>query len=221
MAVRPFQNVTLSQQVRDHLRREILSNRLAPGAHLHEEVIASELGISRAPVREALRLLAAEDLVTIAPRRGAVVRELSADDFRAAYQVREALETLAVRLAVPRMGDDDHVALRELYQRMSDAAAHADAERFGEADAAFHIHIVERSGNKRLIEIYKHLKNQIRQYRRWSMALRGGFERSLVEHAAILGAIDAGDVETAVQRLAEHLRAPQVRLEANAREGRA
>jgi DNA-binding GntR family transcriptional regulator len=219
--VRPFENVTLSQRVRDHLRQEILSNRLAPGAHLQEEVIAEELGISRAPVREALRLLAAEDLVTIAPRRGAVVRELSTADFRAAYQVREALETLAVRLTVPRMSDGDRSTLRDLYRQMADAAAAGDVERFGEADAAFHIHIVEGSGNRRLIETYRHLKNQIRQYRRWSMSLRGGFARPLVEHAAILEAIERNDVETAVRWLTQHLRVPQQRLEAGPQEGTA
>jgi DNA-binding GntR family transcriptional regulator len=79
--MRPFDNVTLSQRVRDHLRDEILSNRLSPGTHLQEEVVAEQLGISRAPVREALRLLAAEDLVTITPRRGAIVKSLSPLEF--------------------------------------------------------------------------------------------------------------------------------------------
>lgn len=210
----PFENATLSQRVRDHLRQEILSNRLAPGTHLHEEVVAAQLGISRAPVREALRLLAAEDLVTIAPRRGAVVRALSAEDFRAAYQVREALEALAIRQAVPRMTDADRRTLRALHQDMVDAAARGDAEQFGEANAAFHIHIVERCGNARLVETYRHLKNQMRQYRWWSMSLRGGLERPLAEHAAILDAIERNDVEVAVQRLTEHIRVPQQRLEA-------
>jgi DNA-binding GntR family transcriptional regulator len=221
MAQKPFENVTLSQRVRDHLRQEILSNRLAPGAHLQEESIADQLGISRAPVREALRLLAAEDLVTIAPRRGAVVKALSAEDFRAAYQVREALETLAIRLAVPRMTDTDRRALRGLYQQMADAAARGDAERFGEANAAFHIYIVERCGNARLVETYKHLKNQMRQYRWWSVALRGAPEGPLAEHAAILDAIERGDLEAAVQRLAEHIRVPQQRLQDASQEGAA
>lgn len=210
---KPFETATLGERVRDHLRQEILSNRLAPGLHLQEEVLAGALGISRAPVREALRLLAAENLVTIAPRRGAVVRALSAEDFRAAYQVREALEGMAVRLAVPRMTEADRRLLRDLHERMVDAAAQGDAERFGEANAAFHIHIVERCGNARLIETYRHLKNQMRQYRWWSMSLRGGLEQPLAEHGAILEAIERGDVEAAVRLLTEHIRVPQLRLQ--------
>ncbi|MDR7484592.1 MAG: GntR family transcriptional regulator [Armatimonadota bacterium] len=102
-----FDNGTLSQRVRDHLLHAILSNRLPPGTHLQEEEIAAQLGISRAPVREALRLLAAEDLVTIAPRRGAIVTSLSPREFLEVYQVRESLEGLAIRLAVPRFTDAD------------------------------------------------------------------------------------------------------------------
>lgn len=214
MAVR-FDNATLSHRVREHLREEILSNRLPPGTHIQEEVIAAQLGISRAPVREALRLLASEDLVTIAPRRGVVVKALSPQDFLAAYQVREALEVLAIRLAMPRLADADLQALRDLHQEMVVCAARGDVGRFFEVNAAFHALVVERSGNERLRDIYRPLTNQMRRYRMRSMSLRGGLERSLAEHAAILEAIQRGDATAAARLFSDHIQVPQRILQAS------
>ncbi len=98
-----FDNTTLRGRVYQHLREGILTNRIAPGTVLQEVPLAESLGVSRGPIREALGDLAAEGLVTITPRRGAVVTSLSKRDFLEAYQVREALESLAVQLAVPVM----------------------------------------------------------------------------------------------------------------------
>ncbi|MGQ0570113.1 MAG: GntR family transcriptional regulator [Armatimonadota bacterium] len=209
-----FDSATLSHRVREHLRDEILSNRLPPGTHLQEEVIAAQLGISRAPVREALRLLASEDLVTIAPRRGVIVKALSPQEFLAAYQVREALEVLAVRLAMPRLVDGDLRTLRDLHQEMVLRAARGEVDRFFEANAAFHTLVVERSGNERLRDIYRQLMNQMRRYRMRSMSLRGGLERSLAEHAAILETIERRDTAAAARLLAEHIEMPQRLLQA-------
>ena len=97
---------TLWERVHDHLRDEILSGRMTSGTELSEVALAESLGVSRGPVREALGRLATEGLVTIRPRRGAVVRALSSDEFIEAYQVREALETMAARLAVPELTDE-------------------------------------------------------------------------------------------------------------------
>jgi DNA-binding GntR family transcriptional regulator len=212
--MRPVDNVTLSQRVRDHLRDEILANRLAPGTHLQEEEIAEQLGISRAPVREALRLLAAEDLVTIAPRRGAIVKALSPQEFLDAYQVREALEVLAIRLAIPRLAETDLQALRDLHGEMMLSAARSDVEGFFEANTAFHTTLVEASGNARLRELYRLLMNQLQRHRMRSMSLRGGIERSLAEHAAILEAVTRRDAEAAGRLLGEHIRMPQRFLDA-------
>src|SRR3954454_18897063 len=114
-----LENRTLWQRVHDHLRTEIRAGRLLPGAELNEVALSQELGVSRGPIREALGRLAAEGLVTIRPRRGAVVRALSGDEFAEAYQVREALEVMAVRLAVPQLAPDDVARLEELTAQMS------------------------------------------------------------------------------------------------------
>src|SRR5437763_16834130 len=91
-----LENRTLWERVYDHLRSEIRAGRLVPGAELNEVALSQELGVSRGPIREALGRIAAQGLVTIRPRRGAVVRAPSGDEFAEAYQVRESLEVMAV-----------------------------------------------------------------------------------------------------------------------------
>src|SRR6478672_13616622 len=115
----PVENLTLWQRVYDHLRAEILSGRLGPGAELAEVALAEQLGVSRGPIREAIGRLASEGLVTVRPRRGAVVSSLSKEEFLELYQVREALELMAVRLAVPRLGKEDFEELQRLNDTMA------------------------------------------------------------------------------------------------------
>src|SRR5438445_13757943 len=98
-----LENVTLWQRVYEYLREEILSERLQPGTELQEVALSEELGVSRGPIREAIGRLAAEGLVTVRPRRGALVRSLAKHEFAELYQVREALDMMAVRLAVPKL----------------------------------------------------------------------------------------------------------------------
>src|SRR5437879_12658694 len=102
-----FENLTLWQRVYEHLREEILSEHLEPGAELQEVALSEELGVSRGPIREAIGRLAAEGLVTVRPRRGALDRSLSKDEFLELYQVREALEVMAARLAVRKLAAGD------------------------------------------------------------------------------------------------------------------
>ena len=128
----PLENRTLREQVVDHLREEILSNRLVPGEELGEVALARSLGISRGPLREALGQLAAEGLVTIVPRRGAVVRRLTHQELIEAYQLRVALESLAIKLAVPRLSDRDKAALHQMSQDIERAAEAGDTDRFFE-----------------------------------------------------------------------------------------
>src|ERR671935_2862006 len=107
-----LENRTLWQRVHERLREQIFSGELEPGAELAEVALSEQLGVSRGPVREALGRLASEGLVTVRPRRGAVVRSLSAEEFLEAYQVREALEVMAVRLAMPKLTAEHVSALQ-------------------------------------------------------------------------------------------------------------
>lgn len=211
-----FENRTLRERVFEHLRDEILSNRLAPGAELHEVGLAASLGVSRGPLREALGRLAAEGLVTITPRRGAVVTKLTRREFVEAYQVREALESLAVRLAVPQLGEADRAELHRLHDEMVGHASAGDAQGFFTSNRRFHEIFVERSGNERLQRMHAQLIDQMGRLMTKSQELRGGLEQSVAEHRAILEAVDAGDAERAARLLEEHIEVPQRVLDAAA-----
>src|SRR5207248_2207865 len=148
--------------------------------------LAAELGVSRGPVREAIGRLAAEGLVVVRPRRGAVVRSLTKDEFLEAYEVREALEMLAVRLATPRLGKDGLAKLASLTDAMERHAAAGEVDAFFAANAGFHSFVVEACGNGKLRQLYGQLLGQMSQHRLRSLSLRGNLERSVAEHRAIL-----------------------------------
>jgi DNA-binding GntR family transcriptional regulator len=206
-------NKTLRERVYAHLKEEILANRIAPGAVLQEWPLAESLGVSRGPIREALGSLAAEGLVTITPRRGAVVTALTKHDFLEAYQVREVLEALAVRLAVPRMSDGDLDALEGPIEAMLRCSSRADDTGFFDANSAFHEAFVVASGNTKLVDIYRRLIGQMGPYRRPSALLRGSLDRSIAEHRGIMNAARARDGERAAALVLDHIRVPQRRLE--------
>jgi DNA-binding GntR family transcriptional regulator len=210
---RQLDNRTLWEQVRDRLREDILAGRLEPGTELSEVALAREFGTSRGPLREALGRLASEGLVTITPRRGAVVAQLSREEFIDAYQVREALETLAVRLAVPLMSDAEIAHLRELCELMDRAARANEVQVFFETNNSFHEALVRASRNRKLHDVHRILVGQMVPYLPRSLELRGNLQQSVAEHQAILAAIEERDSERAARLLAEHIEVPQRVLE--------
>jgi len=212
---RSFDKGTLADRVYENLRADILSNRLPPDSPLQEGAIANALEVSRGPVREALRRLEAVGLVSLIPRRGAVVSSLSREEFLDAYRVREALETLAMRLATPRLGVEDLAELDRLHDLMIQHAAAEDLDAFFAANTAFHALIVDRSGNRQLQQFYQPLVNQMRRYQLRSALLRGGPARSCEEHHMILEAIKAGNADQAAALLSEHIQVPQRILESD------
>jgi DNA-binding GntR family transcriptional regulator len=202
-------NLTLREQVLAHLREEILSSRLEPGADLNEVALATSLGVSRGPIREALGRLAAEGLVTVTPRRGTIVTKLTKQEFIDAYQVREALESLAMRVAVPRLTDEERAELHELSDEMRRLAEAGDVNSFFEVNRHFHEKLVAASGNRRLQAMHEQLLGQMGRLLRKSADLRGGLGESAAAHEAILEAVDAGDADRAARLMAEHIEVPQ------------
>ena len=205
------ENLTLWQRVYDQLRVGILEGELEPGTELAEVALSEQLGVSHGPIREAISRLAAEGLVSVRPRRGAVVRSLSKEEFLELYQVREALERMAVQLAVPRLTETELKELAALNEVMDASAAHDDIGGFFAANVAFHTRLLEASGNGTLQEVYRQLLGQLGRYRLRSLTLRGNLQRSVSEHAAILRAAKRGDADRAAQLMAEHIRVPQRR----------
>ena len=216
---RQLDNRTLWEQVRDRLREDILAGRLEPGTELSEVALAKDFGTSRGPLREALGRLASEGLVTITPRRGAVVAQLSREEFIEAYQVREALETLAVRLAVPLMSAAEIAHLRELCELMDRAARDDEVRVFFDTNNSFHEALVRGSRNRKLHDVHRMLVGQMVPYLPRSLELRGNLQQSVAEHHSILAAIEERDVERAAALLAEHIEVPQRVLESDAGAG--
>jgi DNA-binding GntR family transcriptional regulator len=211
--LRVLNHATLAEQVYQHLRQQILGNAFPPNAALPEKTLASQLNVSRVPVREALHRLAADGLVTLKPRQGAFVSSLSPRQFLDAYRVREALEDLAIRLALSNLTHDDLDELGRLQSEMRHYAAANDADAFFTANHAFHALFVERSENDYLKGIYFPLMDQMRRHLSSSLGLRGGLQRSIEEHQAILGAVRSGDADEAARLLREHIHVPQRALE--------
>jgi DNA-binding GntR family transcriptional regulator len=209
-----LETLTLWQRVYDYLRDAILANRLSPGSELNEVALAASLGVSRGPLREAIRHLTAEGLVTERPRRSAIVSALSREEFIEAYQVREALEILAVRLAVNRLEESTIALLEQLIDEMEQSAKQDNPAAFFDENARFHNLLVQASGNRKLTEMHRQLAGQMGRYQMPSLALRGSLHRSIAEHRAIVSALRARDVKRATHLISEHIRVPQHNLEA-------
>ena len=193
----------LADQVKDRLLEEILAGRYAPDARIVETQVARELGTSQAPVREALRGLAALGVVEITPFRGARVRRPTRRELLEAYAVRSALETLAARLAVPQMSDADLAELGGLMDRMQTGAAAGDGHAVAEADARFHGRIVELAANGTLEKVWRSLEPFSRTY--LTLVVPGADPQWSADlHAPILAALRARDADALVAALEQH-----------------
>ncbi|MFC5834430.1 GntR family transcriptional regulator [Nonomuraea insulae] len=189
----------LRDQVRDEVRRRIVEGLAAPGERLIEQDLADEFGVSRIPVREALRMLETEGFVEAVPRRGVVVRGLTREDLQHLYDVREALEVLAFRLAAERSKPSDVAVLRDHLDRAGRAGEH---EEISAANTAFHEAVVEMAGNPVLTSLLEPLTGRLR----WLISNSHEHERQAQEHGALLDALADRDTERAAALALAHIR---------------
>jgi DNA-binding GntR family transcriptional regulator len=200
----PFSRVVLRDQVRDLLLARILSGDYEPGSRIVETRVAQELGISQAPVREALRDLEQLGCVVHEPFRGCSVRELSMDDLLEAFPVRAALESVAARLAADRITDDELALLDGFVDTMRAAGAEGDALAESTADAAFHATIVEAARNRVLARQWSQLQPQARTF--ISITLPASARGPVADrHLPILEALRGRDPERAATAMQDHL----------------
>jgi DNA-binding GntR family transcriptional regulator len=193
----------LADQVKDRLLQDILAGRYPPEARIVETSLARELGVSQAPVREALRGLEALGLVEILPFRGARIRRPSIGELLEAYTVRFELEALGARLGVPRMTDADLADLEELGDAMQRAAAAGDRHEVAVADAAFHARLLHLAGNATLARVWRSLEPFSRTY--ITLVAPGADARWTADlHLTILAALRARDPEQVVLALRGH-----------------
>ncbi len=193
----------LAELVRDRLLEGILDGSYPPDSRIVETSVARELGTSQAPVREALRVLATLGVVEIIPFRGARVRQLDPEELLEAYVVRSAIETLAAQLAVPRMTDADIDELVTLGENMTEAAKGGDGRTVAQHDVSFHGRIVELSGNRTLVRVWRSLEPFSRTY--LTLVMPGSDPQwSAGLHAPIVDSLRRRDVHGVVRALEGH-----------------
>jgi DNA-binding GntR family transcriptional regulator len=207
----PIARSVLADQVKDRLLQGILSGRFPAGSRIVETRIAREIGTSQAPVREALRGLEALGLVEITPFRGARVRRPSSVELLEAYAVRSELESLAARLAVPRLTDKDFARLTRWWDEMRRAAAAGDAHATAIADASFHSTLIHLTGNATLERVWNALEPFSRTY--ITVAVPGADPQWTADlHVPIMAALRERNPEQVASALREHFALASARL---------
>jgi DNA-binding GntR family transcriptional regulator len=195
----------LYEQVAERLRSRIYAHELAPGAWVDEQAIAAEYGISRTPLREALKVLASEGLVTLKPRRGCYVTELSEQDLDEIFPVMALLEGRCAQEATLKASAADLGRLAGIHADLERHAAANDADHFFEANQQFHDALQELAGNRWLGQLIEETRKFIKLTRRDSLNLAGRLRQSLAEHREILAAVQQIQPEDAGRLMHEHI----------------
>ncbi len=204
MSGEELETYSLVELAVERLRRDILSGRTDPGERLVEEQLTKRLGISRAPLREAMRLLAQQGLVEHIPRRGVRVATLSDDDVRELYEVRDVLERHAVA-AIP--ADGDLTGLRAALEVMRRATDADDRLELANAHRHFHVEVVRLGGNHQLAGLYESILVRIQLYMAVNMRREAEVARAedgVLRHERLLAAITEGDVVRIREALSGH-----------------
>lgn len=195
----------LRELVLDAIREAIINGSLKPRERLMEIQLAEELGVSRTPIREALRKLELEGFIVMLPRKGAYVADVSFKDIADVFEIRAALESLAAGLAAERITDEEMEEMERHLVEKADAIARHDMTQLVEVDTKFHELVYRASRNDRLSMIINNLREQIQRYRSTSLAYPGRMKQSLEEHRAIVEAIQSRDSQLARQLALEHI----------------
>jgi DNA-binding GntR family transcriptional regulator len=195
---------TTQEAVLDELRRLIRSGRLRPGERIVQEALADDLGTSRVPLREALKIMQAEGHVTYVAHHGYVVTELSIADLREIHRIRELIEPEAIHAAMATMTPADVQTIVALEEEVRAAAAGGDVAAMSQANRRFHQALVEPCGMPRLLWHIRLLWDATEVYRLMLYADDSGRERVESEHRRVVEAVVAGDAEAVVLQLAEH-----------------
>lgn len=194
-----------ADHIRENLEQAILTGSYADGARLDELQLAERFEVSRTPIREALQMLAASNLVELVPRRGAFVRHPGFVEMVEMFEVMAELEGLCGRLAARRMTDSLLEKLRMAESGCVSAKEASDPDAYYRANEQFHMLIYEASGNSFLSGEAKRLHKRLQPFRRLQLRARGRMMQSLDEHRAILSALEAGDAEAAADSLRGHV----------------
>lgn len=209
-----YPDMPLRDVVFHTLRNAILHGDLKPGERLMEIRLANVLGVSRTPIREAIRMLELEGLVIMVPRKGAHVARITEKDMNEVLEVRMGLEEFAARLACERITEEQGVALKAAAMafEMEIEKDTDDISGLAEADVKFHDIIYQATGNKRLMQLINNLREQMYRYRVEYLKDKGVRKQLAEEHAAILKALMERDYKRAFFHTFEHISKQQVTI---------
>ncbi len=206
------QRTSLTRLVAEAVEKLILSGELAAGAKLNEIALAQRLGVSRGPLREAFRMLEEAGLLRQEKNRGAFVREIGLDEAAEIYDVRAGLDATAGRLLAGRISTSQLGQLRQLIVQMHAAAATTDVDGFHALNLDFHDRIVEMTGNRALLDVYRKLVKQLTLFRRRNLFAPMAIPHFAEEHGAIVELLASGDGERCAQALLAHAEGGRQRM---------
>ena len=206
------QRTSLTRLVAESVEKLILSGELAPGAKLNEAALAERLGVSRGPLREAYRMLEESGLIRQVKNRGAFVREIALAEAADIYDVRAGLDATAGRLLASRITPAQLATLRSMTERMQSAASTEDIDGFHVLNLHFHDQIVDMTGNRSLIDIYRKLVKQLTLFRRRNLFAPMAIPHFADEHSAIVDLLATRDGERCAQALLAHAQGGRQRM---------
>ena len=207
----PKFNVTMNEYlplrdvVFNTLRQAILRGELKPGERLMEIQLANKLGVSRTPIREALRKLELEGLVNMVPRKGAEVADITEKSLRDVLEVRKALEELSVQLACEKITEEEIEELKRVAERFKDTLNDQDVTKIAEADVAFHDVIYTATDNQKLCLLLNNLREQMYRYRVEYLKKEEAYPQLIAEHEELIDNISKRNKEEATRIMCEHI----------------
>jgi DNA-binding GntR family transcriptional regulator len=202
---RPIQRQTVAAATVEGIRERILDRTYDEGEQLRQDVLAADLGVSRIPVREALRQLEAEGLVTFSPHRGAVVSSLSITEIEELFALRTRLESVLLRRAVPLLADEDFERAEEILNEYDAAFRKRDVAAWGDLNWQFHSTLYSAAQRPVTMAVVERLHLHSNRYARMQLALTRGEARAQKEHGAILAAAREHDPSRACALLSAHI----------------
>ncbi|HEY5088308.1 MAG TPA: GntR family transcriptional regulator [Gemmatimonadaceae bacterium] len=205
MMVLPITRQTVTHQATEALRERILRGVYGDDTPLRQDALAAELGVSRIPIREALRQLEAEGLVVFNPHRGAVVSSLSVDEIDELFELRAQIESDLVRRAVVRSNAEDVARAKEILKAYEAAFRGAEVTKWGKLNWEFHSTLYAPADRPFTMAIIQRLHQQSDRYLRMQLVLTHGESRAIGEHRAILAAVAAHDVKQACSLMRHHI----------------
>ncbi|MEO3943894.1 GntR family transcriptional regulator [Gorillibacterium sp. CAU 1737] len=197
-------STSISQQIYDQIKKDIVTGVYTPGDRLLVLELADRFKVSQAPVREALERLRHSELVISSPNKGSVVSDISAKEIREIFELREMLEVYAIRKALPRLAKDDYDQMARSVNLMAEAVEQKDIMLILQADLDFHGYLYEHSDNQMALDIWNRMKLKMKRFMAISLKV-DTIEFMVEEHYSLLELLKAGDAEVAEKRFVQHM----------------